>query len=82
MLVPINRIYDERYSLYFRLTSRETWEQDQVRWTKEEQRERELEALTVDEVRIGEQQPEVDHKLQSDRSQASKPGACNWPSLA
>lgn len=73
-LVPLNRIYDERYSMYFRLTSRETWEQDEVRWTKEEQRERELEALTVDEVRVGEQQPEADHKMQSLRSQASRPG--------
>jgi DUF1680 family protein len=74
-LVPLNRIYDERYSAYFRMTSRETWEQDKVRWTKEEERERELEALTVDEVRVGEQQPEVDHAMQSERSQASKPGA-------
>lgn len=73
-LVPVNRIYDERYSVYFRLTTRETWEQDRARWTAEEQRERELEALTVDVVRVGEQQPEVDHKMQSLRSQASRPG--------
>ncbi|MBI5685944.1 MAG: glycoside hydrolase family 127 protein [Verrucomicrobia bacterium] len=73
-LVPVNRIYDERYSAYFRLTSHETWEQDKARWTAEEQRERELESLTVDEVRVGEQQPEVDHMMQSLRSQASRPG--------
>jgi hypothetical protein len=74
-LVPVDRICDERHSVYFRLTSRETWEQDKVRWMKEEARERELEALTMDEVRVGEQQPEADHALQSERSQASKPGA-------
>jgi len=73
-LVPINRIYDERYSVYFRLTSRETWEQDKALWTAEEQRERELEVLTVDQVRVGEQQPEVDHEMESVRSQASRPG--------
>lgn len=74
-LVPINRIYDERYSVYFRLTTSDTWAQDKDRWTSEEKREREMEALTVDEVRVGEQQPEADHNLQSERSQASKPGA-------
>lgn len=73
-LAAVNTIYDERYAMYFRLTSRETWEQDKARWTAEEQRERELEALTLDEVRAGEQQPEVDHKMQSLRSQASRPG--------
>lgn len=75
LLVPIHRVYDERYSIYFRLTARETWEQDKIRWTQQEQRERELELLTVDEVRVGEQQPEADHKMQSERSQASRPGA-------
>jgi hypothetical protein len=74
-LVPLHRICDERYSAYFPLSSRDTWEQDKVRWTAEEQRERELEALTVDEVRAGEQQPEADHQMKCEQSQASKPGA-------
>ncbi len=75
LLEPISRIYDERYVIYFRLTSRESWEQDKIRWTQEEQRERALEALTMDEVRVGEQQPEVDHNLKSLRSEASNPAA-------
>lgn len=66
--VPVQRIFDERYSLYFRLTSPATWEEDRQRWTAEEQHDRELVALTVDEVRPGEQQPESDHQIASFRS--------------
>lgn len=69
--VPLNRIFDERYSMYFRVTSPSTWEQDLERWTGEEQAERELLARMIDEVRFGEQQPEIDHGIKSDRSKTS-----------
>ena len=67
-LVPINRIYDERYSLYFPLMTSEKWEAAKQQWAVEEQQERERLRRTVDEVRCGEQQPEMDHKIKSDMS--------------
>lgn len=67
-LVPINRIYDERYSLYFPLMTASKWEDAKQQWAADEQRERELLRRTVDEVRCGEQQPEMDHRIKSDRS--------------
>jgi hypothetical protein len=67
-LVPINRIYDERYSLYFPLMTASKWEEAKQQWAADEQRERELLRRTVDEVRCGEQQPEMDHRIKSDKS--------------
>ena len=67
-LVPINRIYDERYSLYFPLMTASKWEEAKQQWTAEEQQERERLRRTVDEVRCGEQQPEMDHRIKSDKS--------------
>jgi hypothetical protein len=67
-LVPINQIYDERYSIYFPLLTEAQWKENRQRWADEEQREKELLMRTVDEVRAGEQQPEMDHRIKSDKS--------------
>lgn len=67
-LVPIQRIHDERYSVYFPLTTPEAWTEQEKLWTLQEQEERDLAALTIDEVRAGEQQPERDHNILSDKS--------------
>lgn len=75
-LVPLNRIYDERYSVYFPLMTASQWDENKQRWTREEQRERELLRRTVDEVRSGEQQPEMDHRIKSDKSKN------NWNTAA
>jgi DUF1680 family protein len=72
-LLPIYQIYDERYSLYFPVSTPATWEQDKLRWSAKEEYERNLEKMTVDEVRVGEQQPEADHHLEFKDSQASNP---------
>ncbi len=76
-LVPVHRIVDERYSFYFPVTTLAGWEEQKKRWTAEEQAERQLESLTVDEIRLGEQQPEVDHNLKSESSRASELRARN-----
>lgn len=67
-LVPIHRIYDERYSLYFPLMTEEKWLESKQQWAVEEQHERERLRRTVDEIRCGEQQPEMDHRIKSDKS--------------
>ncbi len=67
-LVPINKIYDERYSVYFPVMTTAQWEENKQRLAIEEQRERELLMRTVDDVICGEQQPEMDHRIKSDKS--------------
>ena len=68
ILMPINQIYDERYSVYFPLVTTAQWEENKKRLALEEQREHELLMRTVDDVRCGEQQPEMDHRIKSDKS--------------
>jgi len=69
-LMPLNRIYDERYSLYFPLMTAEEWAAAKQQWAVEEQQERERLRRTIDEVRCGEQQPEMDHRITSDKSKS------------
>jgi DUF1680 family protein len=70
-LVPINQIYDERYSVYFPLMTAAQWEANKERLALAEEREHELLLRTIDEVRCGEQQPEMDHGIKSERSKDS-----------
>lgn len=70
-LVPINQIYDERYSVYFPLMTPAQWAENKKRLALEEQREHELLMRTVDDVICGEQQPEMDHQIKSNQSKNS-----------
>jgi hypothetical protein len=62
-LEPIQRIYDERYSVYFPLTTLENWETDKKKWDAADQLERNQLAMMTDEVHAGEQQSERDHNM-------------------
>lgn len=57
-----------RYAVYFGLFTQSEWEKSEADYRAEEARVRDLEARTIDYVRIGEMQPERDHKLKSERN--------------
>jgi hypothetical protein len=67
-LAPLYEIYDQRYAVYWRLTTAQTWETDQQKWAAAEQHEHDLAARTIDHVRPGEQQPEVDHQFKGEKT--------------
>jgi uncharacterized protein len=67
-LSPFFRLHFQRYAFYWQLTDEGSWEQQQRELARAERQEREIEARTVDRVRIGEQQPEIDHNLQFENS--------------
>jgi len=67
-LIPLYQIHDERYAIYWRLSSLAGWEEDQRRWIAGGKHERELDQGTIDRVRPGEQQPEVDHQYAGEKS--------------
>jgi DUF1680 family protein len=67
-LAPLYEVYDQRYAVYWRLTTAQTWEADQQKWAAAEQHERDLAARTIDHVRPGEQQPEVDHQFKGEKT--------------
>ncbi len=69
-LAPLYRTHFQRYAMYWQVTSVANWEANQRKIADAERLERELDARTVDRVRIGEQQPEIDHNLKFEKSES------------
>ncbi|MDX1666256.1 MAG: glycoside hydrolase family 127 protein, partial [Saprospiraceae bacterium] len=79
-LVPFFSIHDARYMLYWQVTSQENLEN-----VKEALRERErelitLEARTVDQVALGEQQPESEHDFAGEDTEIGSTTGESWRS--
>jgi DUF1680 family protein len=67
-LQPFFEIHDSRYMMYWLALSEDSYKGYLDDLAKKEQERQELEARTVDKVQPGEQQPETDHKMETDRS--------------
>jgi DUF1680 family protein len=67
-LAPFYRTHFQRYAMYWQVTSVADWEANQRKIADAARLELELDARTVDRVRIGEQQPEIDHNLRFEKS--------------
>ena len=67
-LQPFFEIHDSRYMIYWLALTEKTHKDYLERLAREEQERQALEARTVDKVQPGEQQPETDHKMETDRS--------------
>lgn len=70
ILTPFYSIYNQKHAVYFDVFSRETWVVKQKEYLDLKEKQKALEARTVDILRIGEMQPERDHDLQSENSSA------------
>lgn len=66
--VPFYAINHQRCGVYFDLFSEGQWQEAEAQYRAEEQRIRELDSRTIDKMRIGEMQPERDHKLESEKN--------------
>ena len=67
-LQPFFEIHDSRYMIYWLALTEKTHKDYLAQIAREEQERQALEARTVDKVQPGEQQPETDHKMETDRS--------------
>ena len=68
-LVPLYRIYEEQYAVYFtRLTAAE-WSQREGELRAAAAAQRALDAATLDWITPGYQQPEVEHAFRAERSE-------------
>lgn len=67
-LIPFFRLHDSRYMLYWPMTDRTRLEERQQATAVAEREQLRLEALTIDALTPGQQQPESDHFLQAERS--------------
>jgi hypothetical protein len=62
-MVPFYQVTDEYYSVYWDYFTPEAWKKLQADYEAEKKRIASLEERTIDHFRIGEMQPERDHKL-------------------
>lgn len=67
-LVPFFQIHDARYMLYWPFTTQEKLPEIQKAMKEREEAQMKLEALTVDMVTAGEQQPESDHNFKGEKT--------------
>ena len=68
VLEPFAQVHDCRYSIYWCTMSQAEYDAEKERLAKIEQEKLELDRRTVDMVKPGEQQPEVDHMMQESGS--------------
>ena len=67
-LQPFFEIHDSRYMMYWLALSESNYQEYLDGLAKAEQERLAVEARTVDKVQPGEQQPETDHQMETDRS--------------
>ncbi len=69
-LVPFHLLHDRRYTVYLDKFTSAEWAKREDEIRANEQRQRELEARTVDFFQPGEMQPERDHNVKGEKSDA------------
>lgn len=66
--VPFYRQYDRRSAVYFKRFTDAEWVVEEAAFLKEQARQKDIAARSVDVMHLGEMQPERDHKLASEIS--------------
>jgi DUF1680 family protein len=79
-LIPFNQVQNEYYSVYWDQFTPQTWAVQQKVYEAERKRKQEIEAHTVDALRLGEMQPERDHEFTGERLQTGEEHAQKWRS--
>lgn len=68
LLQPFYQIHDARYQMYFQTFTNEEYINQKENQKQQEAALLALEAITVDKINCGEQQPEVDHQYKGEQS--------------
>lgn len=78
-LEPFARVHESRYAIYFPVVSPEEYERTQADLRLREEQLAQMQAQTIDLVICGEQQPESDHFIKMDSSNAGgDPDGKHW----
>jgi hypothetical protein len=77
-LYPFYRMHHKRYAVYWDLLNEQQWVEREANYKKELERVRRLEAATIDFVQPNETQPERDHNLQGERTEAGENAGRKW----
>ncbi len=77
-LIPFFRLHESRYVLYWQVETPEDYQQMQTELAADEAAKQQLAAQTIDLVFPGEQQPESDHFIESEKSQIGVNQGRHW----
>jgi DUF1680 family protein len=77
-LYPFYRMHHKRYAVYWDLLNEQQWVEREANYKKELERVRRLEAATIDFVQPNETQPERDHNMQGERTEAGENAGRKW----
>ncbi|QDU55111.1 Non-reducing end beta-L-arabinofuranosidase [Aeoliella mucimassa] len=77
-LVPFFRLHEQRYQMYWELTTQEQMQARKQRFAAEQRAREALERATLDRVAIGEQQPEVEHQFAGSETESGSHQGRRW----
>ena len=77
-LQPFYQIHDSRYMMYWLAMTEGEFNKLQAEKKEEERLKLELDKRTVDAIKLGEQQPEVDHRLKEAKSSRGVHNGQSW----
>jgi len=77
-LYPFYRMHHKRYAVYWDLLNDQQWAERESNYSKDLERLRRLEAATIDFVQPGETQPELNHNMQDERTEAGENAGRKW----
>ena len=77
-LIPFYRLHDSRYTVYWQVATAEEYEETQAALKRSEEELLALEALTIDQVETGQQQPESDHNFKASNSETGVHQNRHW----
>jgi DUF1680 family protein len=72
LLIPFYKANDMRYTIYWDYFAEQKWIEKQKAYREEQRKIKELEARTVDVMRLGEMQPEREHNFTDSNSQKGR----------
>lgn len=77
-LQPFYSIQDESYSVYWDVFTPEAWKVEEKAYADKQRKASELAKRTVDELRVGEMQPERDHNFTGDKTETGESYTRKW----
>jgi hypothetical protein len=77
-LIPFFRVHEQRYQMYWELTTTEQIAARKERLAAEERAREAREAATIDWIAVGEQQPEVEHDLRGEGMETGIHNGRRW----
>jgi hypothetical protein len=77
-LTPFHSIHDRRYMIYWLVATQEKLDEVRASIAKRERDAIELKKITIDEITLGEQQPEVEHNFRGSSTFSGSSAGQSW----